>query len=48
MLSEAISRLHENGENHVNHCEQAETQTGEDKTLSSVTVSKCDHPSESY
>ena len=31
MLSEAVSQLKQNGENHVNHREMAETQTGEIK-----------------
>ena len=30
-LSEAVSQLKENGENHVNHREMAEIQTGENK-----------------
>lgn len=29
MLCEAISRLNQNGENHVNHSEAAEMQTGQ-------------------
>ena len=31
MLKDAISTLKENGENHVNHRELAETQTGKTK-----------------
>lgn len=35
MLSEALSRLNQNGENHVNHGEVAEMQTGQSSCCSS-------------
>lgn len=35
MLCEALSRLNQNGENHVNHSEAAEMQTGQSNSCTS-------------